>query len=60
MNFREQQLDSKFRTDAVIADRDTGRTVNPHFRQIYLQFPYFIKELDECETLYDKLIYGGT
>lgn len=57
MNFREQQLDSKFRTDAVIADRDTGRTVNPHFRQIYLQFPYFTKELDECETLYDKLIY---
>jgi len=57
MNFREHHLDAKFRTDTVIADKDTGRTVNPHFRQIYLQFPYFTKELDECETLYDKLIY---
>lgn len=57
MNFREHQLEPKFRTDAVIADRDTGRTINSHFRQIYLQFPYFIKELDACETLYDKLIY---
>lgn len=31
--------------------------VNPHFRQIFLQFPYFTRELKECETLYDKLIY---
>ena len=27
------------------------------FRQIFLQFPYFTKELKDCETLYDKLIY---
>ena len=26
-------------------------------RNVYLQFPYFTKELEECETLYDKLIY---
>ena len=57
MNFREPGLDAKFRTDTVIADRESGKTVNPHFRQIYLQFPYFTKELNECETLYDKLIY---
>ncbi len=41
-----------------MADRENGRTVNPHFRQIYLQFPYFTKQLEECETLYDKLIYA--
>ena len=41
----------------MIADRESGKTINPHFRQIYLQFPYFEKELNECETLYDKLIY---
>ena len=57
MNFREPGLEAKFRTDTVIADRESGKTVNPHFRQIYLQFPYFTKELNECETLYDKLIY---
>ena len=42
---------------AVISDRDNGKVVNRHFRQIYLQFPYFKKELGECDTLYDKLIY---
>ena len=50
-------LEEKFRTDTVIADRENGRVVNPHFRQIFLQFPYFTRELKECETLYDKLIY---
>ena len=58
MNFKEPRLEAKFRTDTVVADRENGRTVNPHFRQIYLQFPYFTKQLEECETLYDKLIYA--
>ena len=57
MNFKEPDLDAKFRTDTVLADRDTGKVVNPHLRQIYLQFPYFTKELRDCSTLYDKLIY---
>lgn len=58
MNFKESGLEEKFRTDTVISDRDTGKVVNPHFRQIYLQFPYFTKELENCHTLYDKLIYA--
>ena len=57
MNFKEPGLEEKFRTDTVITDRDTYKVVNPHFRQIFLQFPFFTKELGECETLYDKLIY---
>lgn len=57
MNFKEPGLDEKFRTDTVITDRENGKVINTHFRQIYLQFPYFTKELGECETLYDKLIY---
>ena len=57
MNFEEEGLEPKFRTDTVIADRENGRVVNAHFRQIYLQFPFFQKELAECKTLYDKLIY---
>lgn len=58
MNFKEDGLEKKFRTDTIVADRDNGRMVNPHLRQIYLQFPYFKKELNECETLYDKLMYA--
>lgn len=42
----------------MIADRENGRVVNAHFRQIYLQFPHFTKELSDCNTLYDKLIYA--
>lgn len=57
MNFKEHHLPEKFRTDAVIADRDTGTAINPHFRQIFFQFPYFKKELEECETLYERIIY---
>ena len=57
MNFKEEGLAAKFRTDTYIIDRETGKVINPHFRQIYLQFPYFIKELKECETLFDKWIY---
>ena len=58
MNFKEDGLESKFRTDTVVSDRDSGRVVNRNFRQIYLQFPYFTKELDECSTLSDKLMYA--
>ena len=58
MNFKEAKLEPKFRTDAVVADRENGKVVNPHFRQIYLQFPYFTKQLEDCVTLYDKLIYA--
>ena len=57
MNFKEPGLEPKFRTDTVIADMENGKVVNNTLRQIYLQFPYFEKELSECETLYDKLIY---
>ncbi len=57
MNFKEDSLEPKFRTDTVISDRETGRVINAHLRQIYLQFPYFTKELNDCVTLYDKLMY---
>ena len=57
MNFTEPGLERKFRTDTVIADRDSGKVLNSHFRQIYLQFPFFNKPLSDCVTLYDKLIY---
>ena len=58
MNFKDACLDKKTRTDVVLADRDTGKIINKHLRQIYIQFPYFTKSLDECETLYDKLLYA--
>ena len=58
MNFKDPGLEEKFRTDVVLTDRETGRVVNSHLRQIFLQFPYFDKEESECDTLYDRLIYA--
>lgn len=37
MNFSEPGLEDKFRTDTVITDRESGKVVNAHFRQIYLR-----------------------
>lgn len=45
--------------DMVIADCDSSKLVNTPFRQIYLQFPYFKKELKDCNTFYGKFINGG-
>lgn len=50
MNFAEPELERKFRTDTVIADRDSSKMLNSHFRQIYLQFPFFNKPLSDCVT----------
>lgn len=58
MNFREEALDPDFRTDAYVTSARTGKVLHPQFRQIYLQFPYFIQELDECESLYERLMYA--
>ena len=58
MNFKEPDLPDRFRVDAGILDMESHETLNPRFRQIYLQFPYFTKELDECETLLERLFYA--
>lgn len=58
MNFREEALDPDFRTDAYVTSARTGKVLHPQFRQIYLQFPYFTQELDECESLYERLMYA--
>lgn len=57
MNFKEPDLPDRFRVDSGILDLESHETLNPHFRQIYLQFPYFTKELDECEGLLERLFY---
>ena len=46
-----------FRTDVVLADRDTGKVFNSKFRQIYLELPRFRKDESECETDFERWIY---
>lgn len=56
LNFRLPRLD-KFRTDIVLADRDTGKQINEKLRQVYLSLPYFTLEEEECKTDFDRWIY---
>ena len=48
---------SKFRTDIVLADRDSGEIVSDKLRFIYLALPLFKKKADECDTDFEKWIY---
>lgn len=58
MNFEDRAyLKPKLRTDMVLADRDTGETITNKQRYIYLQLPFFDKKEDECETLFERLIF---
>jgi predicted transposase/invertase (TIGR01784 family) len=56
LNFKIAPL-TKFRTDVILADRETGRMVNGKMRHIYLSLPYFTKKEEECETDFDRWIY---
>ncbi|MBR5298174.1 MAG: Rpn family recombination-promoting nuclease/putative transposase [Parabacteroides sp.] len=56
LNFKIAPL-TKFRTDVILADRETGKMVNSKMRHIYLSLPYFTKQENECETDFDRWIY---
>ena len=48
---------SKFRTDIVLADKESGEIASNKLRFIYLVLPLFKKNVDECVTDFDKWIY---
>ncbi|WP_347394519.1 Rpn family recombination-promoting nuclease/putative transposase, partial [Parabacteroides leei] len=50
-------MNSKFRTDVILADRDTGRMFSDKIRQVYLELPWFTKEADDCETDFERWLY---
>lgn len=47
----------KFRTDVILADRETGELFSDRMRQIFIALPLFNKEEDECETDFERWIY---
>lgn len=47
----------KFRTDIILADKDTMERVSDKLRFIYLVLPLFKKKEDECESDFEKWIY---
>lgn len=57
MNFRLGER-SKFRTDVILADRDTGELFCDKLRQVFLELPQFTKSESECVTNADYWIYN--
>lgn len=57
LNFHRDDISKEFRTDVALMDMKHKTLFSDKMRLIYLQLPYFTKELDACETLFEKLIY---
>ena len=47
----------KFRTDVILADRETGEQFSDKMRQIFLALPVFDKDEEECENDFERWIY---
>lgn len=57
LNFCQSGISDRFRTDVALMDMQENKLFSDKMRLIYLQLPYFTKEVDECETILEKLIY---
>ena len=57
LNFKRDDISTEFRTDVALMDMRHKTLFSDKMRLIYLQLPYFTKELGDCETLFEKLIY---
>lgn len=56
LNFRQDRISDRFRTDVTLMDMKTGRQFTDHMRLIYLQLPLFKKGFDDCENDFERWI----
>ena len=57
LNFKIDDIGTKFRTDAVLMDKETKEIFSNDIRMIYLQLPYFDKQADDCNNDFERWIY---
>ena len=58
MNFYDEEyFNDKFRTDVGLLDMKSHDLFSDRIRMIFLQMPYFKKEMAQCRTLFDRWIY---
>ena len=57
LNFRMDSISPDFRCDVGLMDLRRKVAFSDKMRLVFLQLPRFTKTVDECETLFDKLIY---
>lgn len=57
LNFKLSDISKDFRTDVALMDMKHRTVFSDKVRLIYLQLPYFTKEADECENIFERIIY---
>ena len=57
LNFKLSDISPDFRTDVALMDMDRHTVFSDKVRLIYLQLPYFTKDADHCNTIFEKIIY---
>jgi len=57
LNFMQRDISEEFRTDVSLMDMKTLSPFSDKERMIFLQLPYFTKELDDCTDIFEKIIY---
>ena len=57
LNFKQSAISNELRTDVALMDMKHKTPFSDKLRMVFLQLPYFMKEAEECDTLFDKIIY---
>ena len=57
LNFKLNDISSEFRTDVALMDMKRHTLFSDKVRLTYLQLPYFTKEADDCENIFERIIY---
>ena len=57
LNFKLSDISGDFRTDVTLMDMKHRTVFSDRMRLVYLQLPYFTKEADECENVFEQFIY---
>lgn len=57
LNFKLSDISENFRTDVTLMDMKHRTVFSDKVRLIYLQLPYFTKEADDCENVFERIIY---
>ena len=57
LDFKLNDISSEFRTDVALMDMKRHTLFSDKVRLTYLQLPYFTKEADECENIFERIIF---
>lgn len=57
LNFRMEGLGEEFRSDVALMDMKRLKLFSDKIRMTFLQLPCFTKEIDDCDNIFERIIY---